>query len=109
MRVAEILDLGVVGDKKGCIETLWRGAWRYHYGSLQDKNPIVAARHNGYAVALIDALRDVATEEEVQKVVGESAMKLRKEILDTQDKIERLAVKLLEQIKAKGFKVPDFV
>jgi hypothetical protein len=93
-------------SKKECITAIIRQAQRFHFASQQDANPIIAARHNGYAVALMDAIRDIATEEEVKAVTGISALKLRTEVLAFQDKIEGAALKLLEQLKAKGFKLP---
>lgn len=92
--------------KSGCIQTLLRGASRFHVASLQDLNPIIAARHNGYAVALVDALTDIATEEEVFQVSGVSLRKLRKEILSAQDKIEAVAFKIYAELQKKGIEIP---
>lgn len=95
--------------KNDCIKALWRGAWRYHYASLQDKNPVVAARHNGYAVALTDALREIASEEEVKEATGGSLKKLHQEAIAFQDKIEESAIQLLKEIEKKGIHInlPD--
>lgn len=93
-------------EKDHCITALLRGARRYHIASLQDNNPIIAARHNGYAVALIDALRDIATEEEVKQVENISLRKLRGEILAVQDKIEGAAMKIYTQLVEAGMKIP---
>lgn len=93
-------------EKNECLGALLRGARRYHIASLQDKNPIIAARHNGYAVALIDAARDLATEEEVQRIAGVSLNKLRGDILNMQDKIEGMAFKIYADLVKKGVKIP---
>lgn len=112
IRVGEHTPVDVLGlsgaEKNECIMALWRGASRFHFASLQDKNPVVAARHNGYAVALIDALRDIASEEEVRKVTGESARKLRSQIIAIQDKLEGEAIELLEMLKKRGISIPGF-
>jgi hypothetical protein len=93
--------------KAGCILTLLRGAARFHAASLQDANPIIAARHNGYAVALIDALADLATEEEVRQVAEMVSLRaLRQEILRAQDKIEAFAFKIYADLKKKGVEIP---
>lgn len=93
-------------DKATCLKALWRQARRYHLASLQDKNPVIAARHNGYAVALIDAARDLGTEDEFKAATGESLLKMRNEIIAVQDKIESEAFKLLDRLKGAGFKLP---
>jgi uncharacterized Fe-S cluster-containing protein len=53
-------------------------------------------------VALVDALRDIATEEEVMKVTSVSLRKLRNEVIAFQDKIEGEAFKIVEKLKSKG-------
>lgn len=93
-------------EQMRCIEYLWRGARRFHIASLQDQNPIVAARHNGYAVALVDALRDVSTEEEVRRVTHGSLKRLREGILRMQDRIEGQAMKIYVQLRKAGVKIP---
>ena len=93
-------------EKDHCIKVLLRGAQRFHFASLQDRNPIVAARHNGYAVALIDALRDIATENEVKSAHGLSLRALRGEILGVQDKIETEAFKIYVQLRKAGVEIP---
>jgi rhamnogalacturonyl hydrolase YesR len=88
--------------KKGCIMSLLRGAKRYHFAALQDKHPLVGARHNAYAVALVDALNSVSNEEEVKKMSGVSLKQLRAAILKHQDKLEGQAMKVLEELQKKG-------
>jgi len=99
------LELGTDEDKARCIRTLWRAASRYHYASKQDANPVVAARHNGYAVALADALFDIASEDEVRRVTGESIAKMRRDILDFQDKIEASTLKAFSELRKKGVRI----
>ncbi len=88
------------------IGKLMRGARRFHMASLQDQNPIIAARHNGYAVALIDALRDGSTEKEVQGQTGLSLKSLRDDILAFQDKIEGQAFDIYTKLTKAGVKIP---
>lgn len=100
------LDALEIGAKAKMIRVLLRGAQRYHFASVQDRNPIVAARHNAYAVALVDALRDIATEEEIHAATGVSLSKLREEVLAVQDAIEAKAIELLNTLREKGVKLP---
>lgn len=103
MLVPDCLGLGKL-EPKTAIASLWRQAQRYHFASLQDRHPVVASRHNAYAVALIDALNEMATEEEIRAVTGGDAKKLRAEIIAVQDKIEIAAFKLAKELEAKGIK-----
>jgi len=106
MLLPETWPLDALGETPGsCIQALWRGASRYHFAALQDRHPVVAARHNGYAVALIDALAQIADESEVNRVTGGSLKKLRAEILAFQDAIEEKAFALAREIEAKGIKL----
>lgn len=98
--------MGEEAAREKLLKQIFRGAQRYHFASVQDKNLIVAARHNGYAVALIDALHSDSDEAEIKRITGYSLKKIRREILDIQDKTEEMAFKFLEQMKAKGLKLP---
>ena len=89
------------------IRSLLRGAQRYHYASLQDKNMIVAARHNAYAVALIDALWDLSNEADVHAIAQITLRKLRGEILAMQDKLEGKAFEILQELRRKGINIPS--
>ena len=93
-------------DLKSCLKSLLRSARRYHFASMQDKNPVVAARHNGYAVALIDAVVDIAPPEVVKSATGEDARKLRAEILAVQDAMESKVMDIVKSLEAKGIKLP---
>ena len=89
-----------------CIEALFNQARRYQFASLQDNNPVVAARHNGYAVALVDTLSQIATEEEVQTVTGMSLQKLLDETHESQRIFEEKVMDMVDKIKALGIPVP---
>jgi len=88
-------------EQDACIKALWRQAKRYHEASLQDRNPLIAARHNGYAAALMDVLFDIATEEEAKRLTGESLRAFRQEVLAHQDRFEGT---LFELVKKAGLK-----
>jgi len=100
-------DMGLAEvDRAACIKELIRGARRYQTAAKQDMNPFIAMRHNGYAVALIDAAMNISTEEEVKEITGESLKELRKDILDLQDRHEALALQVARDIKKMGIKLP---
>lgn len=103
MRIAAYEDIGF---REKAIRDLLRGAQRYHFAALQDRHPVVAARHNAYAVALVDALWSMAKEDEVMRVTGTSLSKLRSDILSQQDKLEEGAFRVVEALKAKGITLP---
>jgi hypothetical protein len=89
------------------IKAIWRQANRYDYASRQDKSVLVAARHNGYAVALIDSLRDNFTEAEVKQVTGESLRDKRGGILQQQDLLDNLFIKIEEQLRKRDIAMPQ--
>lgn len=99
MMVPEWLSLSeATASKAECVQALWRQSSRYHLASLQDRDPLIAARHNGYAVALIDAVRDLATEDEVKQITGGSLLKFRQEIIGMQDKLEGKLFEIAKKI-----------
>lgn len=93
-------------DLESTIKGLYRQALRYHLASTQDSNFWVASRHNGYAVALVDALHGVMTEEEFRARTGRSLRDFRNEVLAMQDKIDGRALEIQEVMKKRGIKVP---
>lgn len=101
--VAEWMSFADV-DRGACARELVRQAKRYHYASKQDMNPVVATRHNGYAVALIDSALTLFPDEEAKRYTGEDVRALRSEIIAAQDKFEAMAFKLLEESKKQGIK-----
>jgi hypothetical protein len=91
---------------QSCIDTVFNQARRYQFASLQDNNPVVAARHNGYAVALADTLAMMATEDEVDAVTGMSLQKLVNETHESQREFETKVMDMVDKLKAMGIPVP---
>jgi hypothetical protein len=89
------------------VKAIWRQANRYDYASRQDRSVLVAARHNGYAVALIDSLRDNFTEDQVKKVTGESLKEKRASILAQQDVLDKLFMAMETQLKSSNIPLPE--
>jgi hypothetical protein len=103
--VAEWMSFADV-DRGTCLRDLIRQAKRYHYASKQDMNPVVAMRHNGYAVALVDSALWTYPDEEVKRLTGEDVRALRNDIISVQDKYETVVFKILEELKRQGVKLP---
>lgn len=71
------------------IGELYRSAARYQFAATQDKHPAVAFLHNSYAVAILDKLRDLASDQQVQMTIRENPAILRAEARGFQDKMEK--------------------
>jgi len=97
--------LGV--EKDEAAKTLVRQALRYHYASKQDRDLLVAARHNAYAVALVDGARQFATDDEIKDATGLIMRDLWKELTEAQDRIEGRALESIRLMKEKGIPVPE--
>jgi len=93
-------DLRLIEDEG--IRKMMRAAKRYHLASLQDDNLYVAAKHNGYAAAIIWKLQDLASPDQVLSASGEDVNTLKDEIMRVQDEHEGKALKIMEKLKAKG-------
>ena len=89
-----------------CKKAIFSQARRYHFASLQDRNPVVAIRHNGYAVGLIGLLKDISDEAEVKELTGESLRQLWLEATTFQDRMEAGAFKALDELQKRGVKLP---
>ena len=82
---------------------------RWHFASQQDVNPIVGSRHNGYAVAVMDVLMNLAPADRIEKVTGVDPKKIRKELLAQQDKLESLGMKAAAWLEKKGYTIRDIL
>jgi len=74
------------GDfKKESIKTLVRQATRWSVASVQDKNPMIAVLHANYGAGYLWALKDIATDSEIEGATGINVLKFRDEITKIQD------------------------
>ena len=101
MIVQEDATFGVI-DVEQAIKGLYRQALRYHIASYQDANILIAARHNGYAASLTEALHNSLSEEEFQKRTGKSLKAFRTEVLEMQDELEGKLFKIMEECCRRG-------
>lgn len=72
------------------IRELGRQAVRWRIAALQDAEPAVAVLHANYAVAYALALRQVAEDDEIQRVTGKTGKKLQDEAAMAQDRAAKM-------------------
>ena len=71
---------------KRIINILVRQCARWSTASGQDKSPIVSVLHANYGVGYLNALKDIATEEQIKKYTNINLQKFTTEVLNQQDK-----------------------
>ena len=71
--------------KKETIKTLVRQAGRWSTAAAQDENIMIAVLHANYGAGYLYALRDIATDREIENVTGIDVLKFRDEITKIQD------------------------
>ena len=80
--------------KKQIINILIRQAARYTTAARQDNNSLVAVLHANYGAGYLWALRDVASDSEINKLGNIDINKFSYEITTTQDKVTMNMAKL---------------
>ena len=73
------------GDLDKEIKTLVRQASRWTTAAQQDKNPMISVLHANYGAGYLWALKDIATQSQIEKAAGLELLKFEKEITDVQD------------------------
>ena len=73
-------------DIENIINTLIRQCSRWAIAATQDKSPIIALLHANYAVGYLWALKDIATDIQIEKVTNINILDFVKKITDIQDK-----------------------
>ena len=81
-------------QKNDTIKTLLRQSARWVMASNQDRNPIIALQHANFGVGYLSALRDIATDEEIEAVSGVNVQKFKNEIIKEQSVITKHVMKL---------------
>mgnify|MGYP001336823216 FL=1 len=76
------------------INKLVRQTARWGTAASQDDNPVIAVLHANYAAGYLWALKDIATKEEIESTANINMNKFQKNIVDTQDKTNKILVKL---------------
>ena len=80
-------------SKEKSIKTFIRQAARWSSAAKQDKNPIIAVLHANYGAGYLWALKDIATDNEIEKIGGIEIFKFRDEIVAIQDKANKELVR----------------
>ena len=75
------------------MKSLARQASKWSLTSMQDKNEIIALVHANYGVAYLMALRDLASDSEIEKATGLDITKFRNRIIDIQSSVTRKLAK----------------
>ena len=71
--------------KASIIKTLVRQSARWTAAADQDESPIIRLLHANYGAAYLWALRDIATNQEIEEVTNLNVLDLQKLVLETQD------------------------
>ena len=77
--------------KEKTIKTLIRQSARWAVAAGQDESPMIACLHANYAAGYLWALRDIATDSEIEQLGDIDVLKFKKKIIDVQDKATKYA------------------
>lgn len=66
-----------LGKKNDYISILLKQSSRYAIAAQQDESPLIAVLHSNYAAGYLWALKDVATESEINKILYNSNTNLK--------------------------------
>src|SRR3990167_1087750 len=89
------------------VKTLMRQTLRWLVAARQDREPVIAVLHANYAAGYIAALRQVASDAEIQHFTGVEAIKLEASVIAAQDRAtERLLAKCPQLRPALPLELP---
>jgi hypothetical protein len=75
------------------ILTLLRQTSRWAIASEQDESPLIAVLHANYAVGYLSALKEIATDMDIEQTTGIDILNFQKRIYTIQDQATRKATK----------------
>jgi hypothetical protein len=84
-------------DKSDAIKTLVRQSSRWSTAASQDENPLIALLHANYGAGYLWALKDIATDTEIEKAMNINILKFRDEIVRVQDEVNLKVIKACPQ------------
>lgn len=84
------------------MDRMLRAARRFHFAAAQDTHPVVAFLHNSYSVAIMDMLRELATDDEVLRATGTDSRAMRGEMLALQDRLQATGERMAKQSGLAG-------
>jgi hypothetical protein len=80
-------------DKSEMIRILIRQASRWAMASKQDTEIMIAVLHANYGAGYLWAVRDIATDNEIEEAAGINILQFRDEIIKIQDTVTRRLAK----------------
>jgi hypothetical protein len=80
-------------DKSPIIKTLVRQASRWSTAAIQDENALISLLHANYGAGYLWALKDIATDTEIEKAMNINIIKFRDEIVRIQDEANIKVIK----------------
>jgi predicted solute-binding protein len=83
------------------IRILARQALRWSTAAIQDREPVVAVLHANYASSYAQALRQIASDREIQKVTGLDAQVLEMRIARVQDRATEALFKRCPKLRPR--------
>ncbi len=75
----------VISFLQTIIEKLVRQSARWSTASAQDESPLIAVLHANYGAGYLWALKDIASDSDIETATGVNAKKLESEIVKVQD------------------------
>lgn len=84
-------------DKSETIRILIRQASRWAMAAKQDTEIMIAVLHANYGAGYLWAVRDIATDNEIEKATGIDILQFRDEIIKVQDTATRRLAKMCPQ------------
>ena len=81
-------------NKTEIIKTLIRQASRWSTAAEQDQNVMIAVLHANYGAGYLWALKDIATDQEIEDVMKIDVLKFKNEIIRIQDLVTKRMIKL---------------
>ncbi len=81
-----IKDTELNKEKERIVKTLIRQGARWATAADQDKSPLISTLHANYATGYLWALKDILSQNDIEKYGGIDLMKYESEILKIQDK-----------------------
>lgn len=72
-------------DKQEAIKIMVRQSARWSNAAQQDKSPLISVLHANYGAGYLWALRDIATDQEIESITGVNVHELMMKILSIQD------------------------
>ncbi len=79
------------------INTLIRQAARWSAAAQQDESPIIALLHANYGAGYLWALKDIASDQEIEKSTGINVLTFKKKIINIQDEATKKVSRMCPQ------------